>query len=306
MNFNINRSTWKHDKHTTDHVSTKNECCDHVLINQHKNKLGGSFDKYPDIKTGYESLAKLCDVDSNRIYVSFGSSHVLKDLITVLDFQTIQLFEPGFELMNVYCELMNKTILLNRFTYTHDQFTHEDIIQTGGDVLYLTNPHCPTCVTYSSEYIAQLSKRFKYIIIDEAYTNPLTISRSLQHIHNVIIVKTFSKIGGVPGLRFGFCHASVAIIDKLMCVKPMYEMSSDVVDYIQICDMDRFNSSIQRMTDTANLLREQYPSRFVNYDGNFCLMKGHDQFKGKKYTINNHQFTRVTLTDPAGVDQLSI
>ena len=304
MNFNINRQIWLTDKHTNGAVSVKNECCDQLLIDQINDTMACTYDKYPDIKTGYEKLSELCDVNSRNLYISFGSSDVIKDILTVLKFDTIQMFSPGFALTDTLCRVLDKTIFYNHITHDDNRFTHEDIIKIGGDVLYLINPHCPTCIYYSPEDILKLSESFKYIILDEAYSNPLYIPDDIYRKENIIIIKTFSKLGGVPGMRLGFCHADEIIIDKLMCVKPMYEMTSASVNYLVTCSKQMINQSIRRLSKSAGLLRNMYPDLYVDHRANFCLMRNQDNFIGKYYEINNNLFTRVTLLDPTNINEL--
>lgn len=306
MNFDIKRHTWRDSIWDPDQHSHKNECCDQIMSKYLNLSLGGRQDRYPDIKTGYKLLSTLCSVPEDNIYISHGSSMIIKDLISILEFDTIQTFTPGFELMDVYCGIYNKKLYKNSFRYdkSTESFSHEDVLSKGGDVLYITNPHCPTCFEYSYDNIIKYSKHFKYLIVDEAYTVPSNTDARVLEYDNIITVKTFSKIGGVPGIRLGYCYAHESIINKLMCVKPMYEITTTGVEYLRVCSPELLRSSQERLNMSAKSISTKYPEHYIDHAGNFCLIKNDNKLEGKRYNIDGNQFTRLTLPDPNNLNDI--
>ena len=139
---------------------------------------------------------------------------------------------------------------------------------------------------------------FKYLIIDEAYTVPSDTDARFLECDNIITIKTFSKIGGIPGTRVGYCYAHESIINKLMCVKPMYEITTTGVEYLRLCSPELLQASQERLNMSAKWIGSiKYPEHYIDHAGNFCLMKSMNKLEGKLYDIEGNQFTRLTLPD---------
>lgn len=288
MNFNIPR---KRTTPTLGIVSTKNENMDSVFI-----KNLGKFSRYnlyPQSETGAEVLSSLFGLNLNNIVLGNGSETLLRNLFLTLDYQTIQILEHSYEMAIYYNNVLNKNIYINQLLFDRN-FSFRDTCSVGGDLLYLVNPHCPSCICFD-EQIEKLSKSFKYVIIDRAYSNPLTGDFTLYD--NVIYVSTFSKLGGVPGLRLGFAVGPTAVIQKLNCLKDSYEITIDSIEYLKfiVNNKNIIQQHIEEMRKCYSLLSFNH-SGFSVHCGNFATFDSKD-YKGKPFFVNGKQFTRVTLTD---------
>lgn len=299
LNFEVTRPRWFTSTYDSSLISLKNENSDEKMIRVLADQYFFGIDKYPDIKKAYPLLADCVGVNPNNIIMGLGSSQILRDLFMVLDYDTIQIYEDSWGLASVINHTFHKTIFVNEFTFDgtfHSKSKPEDV---GGDVLYLINPHCPTGFSFDTDAILEFAKKFKYVIVDEAYTNPLTFDKRLLQ-PNIIIVKTFSKLGGVPGLRLGYCIASLEIINRLYVVKPMYELASNAVQYLNFITHNRevIDEHCQEMRKCFDLLHE-INGGFGIECANFATFEERNKLKGKAYEIDGSQFVRVTLTNAA-------
>lgn len=279
-------------------ISLKNENSNESFINRLAQEKFGGFQKYPDVRKCYECLVNHLDIDKDTIVLGYGSGQILKDLFMVLDYDSIQVYNNSWEMASVYNNVFNKKILTNDFIFDGQFHSKENPETIGGDVLYLVNPNNPTGFTFDVNTILDLATRFKYVIVDEAYGNPLVVDKRLLDADNVIIVKTFSKLGGVPGMRIGYCVAHKEIINKLYAVKTTYEIDSTVVNYLEF------------MTTNSHLIEENFNELhncftillknnggFGIHCGNFGTFEDFGKLRGKSYTIDSKSFVRVTLTD---------
>ena len=240
-----------------------------------------------------------CTNSNNSIYTDNGSEQVLKNLISVLDCDTWIIPTPTFELFSVYCSLYKKYIKTIPFLFDQNSFSlnilqHEN--QKAG--VYLVTPHNPTGYILSQEEITYLSYKFKYIIVDQAYFSPLHELDSSKLPKNVIIVRTFSKMGGLTGMRFGFCISSnYDIIYKLNLLRPMYlnTLTLKLVNSIL-----KFPDDLKIIPKEFNKVKRLLNLPIIAEAGNFILLKDTPEYKGyklKKYTFNHQDFFRMTLFD---------
>ena len=94
----------------------------------------------------------------------------------------------------------------------------------GTDLVYLCNPNNPTGTITGGEKLKQFctaQARERMVLVDEAYFELVEDSRRVSTVElvrqnaNVIVVRTFSKIFGLAGLRVGYAIAKPEIIAEL-------------------------------------------------------------------------------------------
>lgn len=235
----------------------------------------------------------------SQVYTDSGSEQVLKKLIEVLNCRTWVTTEPTFEMFSVYCKIYKKQIKTVPYIYDNETFTVDVKSEGSKDRgLYIVSPHNPTGYILTTEQLAELSSIYKYIIVDQAYLSPLEPILFTVVPKNVIIVRTFSKMGGLTGMRFGFCLSHDRdIIDKLNLLRPMYlnSLTIKLVETI-LTSPDMLTPIEQEFIEVKKLLNLNV---FASA-GNFILLKNVTNYKEhrlKKYTISNQDFYRMTLFD---------
>ena len=98
-------------------------------------------------------------------------------------------------------------------------------------IVFLTNPHSPTGRLIPEARIREVCKKAskQLVVLDEAYIH---FSGTEGGIHlvkefpNLIVLRTFSKVFGLAGLRVGFGIADPEIIKPMMHLKPTWNMGS--------------------------------------------------------------------------------
>jgi len=287
-------------KYTTGLISFKNENTNDIF----KNSLGqfSRYSIYPNVDNVRKLLCTSLGVSSNNLILSAGSEEILKNLFLILDYNSIQILEHSFELGFYYNRLLNKKIITNCVSFDGQRFVYSDIGKLGGDALYLVSPHCPTGIEFTADQIKSYSRKFKYVIVDEAYLNPTIFDKPI--IHNVIYIRTFSKLGGVPGLRIAYSIAHKNIIDKLNCIRNSYEICTHATEYLQYIFNNKqlIVDNINEYVKCYNLLKKEINS-FSVHCANFATFKS-SNLHGKKYKIDDNEFTRVTLTDSKNYENL--
>jgi len=91
----------------------------------------------------------------------------------------------------------------------------------GAGLIYICNPNNPTGTTTSKEqidYVVANKPAGTVLLVDEAYIHLSDATSAIDHVKagkDVIILRTFSKIYGMAGIRCGFAIARPDLLKKL-------------------------------------------------------------------------------------------
>jgi len=148
----------------------------------------------------------------------------------------------------------------------------EDILEKvdkNTRVVYLANPNNPTSSYLNLSAIDFLAKKLNekkvLLLLDCAYTEYLSSDESFNPIlfyknhENVMILKTFSKIYGLAGLRIGYLVANPKIISILEKVRNPFNVNSLALKaaVAALSDDDFVNKSKKVNEEGLNFLKEE-------------------------------------------------
>ncbi len=207
---------------------------DKVRLNSNENPLGISpaakdavleaitvANRYPSDQQAVlvSQLAAAHEVSENQIVIGTGSAEVLQMAVQAYAAPRAKLVmaDPTYEAVTNYqrteaYELVKVPLTSN---YEHDLGRMREAAESSGHpaLVYLCNPNNPTATITPSaaidEWIAEAPEHI-FFLSDEAYIEYVEDERmwsSLPWIgkkRNVLVVKTFSKIYGMAGLRIGY------------------------------------------------------------------------------------------------------
>ena len=188
--------------------------------------------RYPD---GYstdlrEALAAHFGCSPDQVTVGCGTCELLFLLGSVLleKGDEVVLAEPSFTTYQDVIDLHEATaVAIPLADFTHDLEAMAAAVTPRTKIVFVCNPNNPTGTYVPVAGIARLIERVPddvLVVVDEAYNEFVTAPDSedvlaLQQAHdNVIILRTFSKIYGLCGLRvgYGLCAPELkAAIDKV-------------------------------------------------------------------------------------------
>lgn len=173
---------------------------------------------YPDSNNFYlkGKLASFVNHDINGIIVGNGSDELLKLIAeTFLNKDDEVIYaEPSFVEYEFTATIMGaKNIKVPVLDFIHDIEAMQKAITAKTKIIYICNPNNPTGTIVAAEqldkFMAAIPKDI-LVIFDEAYfeyaDNPDFVSglKYLKTGSNVIVLRTFSKIYGLAGLRIGY------------------------------------------------------------------------------------------------------
>ena len=173
---------------------------------------------YPDGNSYYlkNDLAKHLNVKPENLILGNGSNEVL----TIIGDTFVS---PGDEVIYseqafvVYMLVANicgaKSVTTPLKNYIHDLVAMVDCVTDKTKVIFIANPNNPTGTMVTAEEVEAFMQRVPedvLVVFDEAYyeyVERVDYPQTLKYVYegrNVIVLRTFSKIYGLAGLRIGY------------------------------------------------------------------------------------------------------
>ena len=209
---------------------------DAVLLNSNENPYGPSASaldamtksesvaaRYPDAAEQRltQTIARLHGVTPDRVVLGCGSGEVLQmaDMAFLGPGRKVVVAEPTFEAVLGYARVTKAEAVKVPLTadFRHDLPRMAAACDAGTGLVYVCNPNNPTGTIVTKDEFAFFLERVPRtvsVLVDEAYHHFVDDPRyasALEWIDkapNVVVVRTFSKVYGMAGMRLGYAVAS--------------------------------------------------------------------------------------------------
>ena len=246
---------------------------------------------YPDANA-YElkqELASFWQVPAEQIVVGNGSDELL-----LLLAQTF--INPGDEVIHAeqtFSEYESTSTLMGAHSitiplkeYKYDLKAILEAINTRTKIIYICNPNNPTGTIVEQEEIELFMQQVPgeiLVVFDEAYgeyvDNP-AFGSGLQYLRegrNIVLLKTFSKIYGLAGLRIGYAITTPAIAAALDRVREPFNVNfaAQIAAQAALRDIDFVEKSRQLNLQGRDYLYqelEQLGLDYVKTNTNFIFL----------------------------------
>lgn len=185
-----------------------------------------------------EALADRWKVTADQIILGNGSDEILGLLArtflspgdeAVMADQTFVIYRMEVTAAH------GKAVIVPLVKWRHDLAAMADAVTERTRLLFLCNPNNPTGTMVSAEEVAQLLSRVPdhvVVVFDEAYFEYVRSAKfpdSMAYVkqgRNAIVLRTFSKIYGLAGLRIGYGVTTPDIANFLNRVRPPFNANS--------------------------------------------------------------------------------
>ncbi|MFQ3675392.1 MAG: histidinol-phosphate transaminase [Endomicrobiia bacterium] len=240
-----------------------------------------------------ESIAKKYKLTPEEIIVGAGSDELIelvaKTYLTKED--NIVISRHAFIRYKMAGELMGCKILeIPMKNFTHNLSAMADAANDNTKIIFIANPNNPTG-TYNThdELISFLKtlitkKIYPIVVIDEAYyeyaieEKNYAQSLKLRKLYpNILVLRTFSKVYGLAGLRVGYGISRREIITELDKVRPPFNVSSfgQYLTLEAMSDKKHIKKSVDLIKKEKKFLYKQLEIMGLTYlktAGNFILI----------------------------------
>jgi histidinol-phosphate aminotransferase len=175
--------------------------------------------RYPDALEDAltAELAHLHSVQPEQIVLGCGSGEILRmaDMAFLGPEKQVVVAEPTFEAVSAFAQVARATPIKVPLTVDHrhdlEKMAGACTVHTG--MVYVCNPNNPTGTVVTRAEMASFLKRLPadtVVLVDEAYhhfVEDADYGSSLELLAshpNLVVVRTFSKIYGLAGMRLGY------------------------------------------------------------------------------------------------------
>jgi histidinol-phosphate aminotransferase len=192
---------------------------------------------YPE--TGAElrgALAERCGVPLDTVLLGHGATDLL-DLVArtfICPGDEVISAHPSFVWFQMIADLSGaRNVVVPLRDHTHDLDAMAARITDRTKLLFLANPNNPTGTTVPPDALDAFVARLPdgvVLVLDEAYIDYVAdgAPRCIDYLWRkaVIVVRTFSKIAGLAGLRIGYALARPEIAELVAKVQPPFNTTN--------------------------------------------------------------------------------
>lgn len=184
---------------------------------------------YPDAECNalIEKLSEWNQVEKDQILCGNGAADLIYRICYAVKPKTALLAEPTFI---EYREALKQTACeIRTFFLQKDYYLTEDLLEEivpGLDLMFICNPNNPTGLLVKKELLINIIKKGKQtgtiIVLDECFLdfvrekNKYTVKELIDEYDNLIILKSFTKMYALPGIRLGYLLCSnLSLLEKM-------------------------------------------------------------------------------------------
>ncbi|MBC8097303.1 MAG: histidinol-phosphate transaminase [Akkermansiaceae bacterium] len=273
---------------------------------------------YPDGNAFYlkQKIAAKLGVERANVMLGNGSNEII-------EFVGHALMEPGADIVvSQYCfaiyPLVAKIFSAEVITvparnHGHDLAAMLQAITPKTRVVFVANPNNPTGTVVSKPELIQFADQVPanvLLVVDEAYIefldDPVDFVADIRDGRhpNVLLMRTFSKIFGLAGLRLGYGIASPELIATLEKVRQPFNINSiaQAGALAALDDAEHMRKTRENNTRGLKLYEESFKKLGLEYvpsSGNFILVR-----VGDGQRVFNEMQKLGVITRPMGGYQL--
>jgi histidinol-phosphate aminotransferase len=185
-----------------------------------------------------KKISEKFSIDINSVIIGNGTDQIIEMICDsfIGEGDNIVISDPTFliyEKSTLKCNGIVVKVRLKKLSQDVEELVKS--INDKTKILFITNPHNPTGskLGFSEfDYIMENVNQDVLVVMDEAYRDYMaeedkidTVSYVSRH-NNLIILRTFSKIYGLAGLRIGYGISDNKVISALNKVRLPFNVSS--------------------------------------------------------------------------------
>lgn len=196
--------------------------------------------QYPDIEAEQlkEALSRELSVPKEYLLPGNGASEIFLGIMHALRPKKVILPIPSFYGYEYAAKAVESEIICVPLKKEADFLPDEELItalDADAQLLFLANPNNPTGKLMSREYLEKVLKVCKErdicVVLDECFIefceNGISMVSELSTYHNLLIVRAFTKIYAIPGVRLGYLLCSdEALLNRIRGQLPEWNLST--------------------------------------------------------------------------------
>ena len=260
-------------------------------------------------------IASLEHLREEHILLTAGADAALHHVAeTFLDLGKISIIPvPSFGRFEFHTKVLGAKAIFVKHTKFPYSFDLKRITRMAkaknASIIFLANPNNPTGELISTKRLKSFIEENKnsLVVIDEVLieNSEDSVSGFTNLYKNLIVIKSFSKLLEIPGLRIGYMLADKSLIKVISKTVSPYELSSISLDVTKRALSDgRYQINIKKKQDARNFLKKQLPLLLTNTHASVGLIYGKKNISLFDYllkhgilTVNGKMFRGLERTN---------
>lgn len=235
-----------------------------------------------------QAIARFHKISPDRVMVGNGSDELIRLICEAfLDGEDEGVASQyGFIRFKQQAAMMGARVIeVPMVDWTHDLDTMAKACSSRTKVVFVANPNNPTGTYNTLEEVRGLLKALpssKLVVLDEAYAQyaaewpeyPDSVPSLVDEFDNVVVLRTFSKVYGLAGLRVGYAVGSPEVLGWLDRIRMPFNVNLPAQ---QACiEALKDQAFVKRSLATVNAGRESLVSGLR--DMGFAVQEGATNF----------------------------
>lgn len=195
--------------------------------------------KYPDMEASElkYAVSNMLNIPRDSMVFGNGASEIFMGIVHALRPVKTLIPVPSFYGYEYVTEAVLSNVVYFPLKEEDGFLPGEDLLEAlteDIDMIWLANPNNPTGKRMSKDYIKRLfsvcRERNIYVVLDECFIefcgNEYSMLPDIEAYDHVLIVRAFTKIYAIPGVRLGYLVCSNKIlVDKIRKQLPEWNLS---------------------------------------------------------------------------------
>lgn len=196
--------------------------------------------EYPDIDCSLlkKAVSSSLNVPEGELLFGNGASELLMAIVHAIKPKSILLPVPSFYGYEYASQAVAATITYYALDEKRDFMPQEDLwhmLTEDTELVFLANPNNPTGRLIPKEYLLQLLEICKekniIVVLDECFIEfcdaQASLLPQLQSYGNLLILRAFTKIYAIPGVRLGYLICSNhSLVERIKRQLPEWNLST--------------------------------------------------------------------------------
>jgi histidinol-phosphate aminotransferase len=276
----------------------------------HRSEFGSDFKKkiinldsfYPESTKLIKKLSEFHKVKQNNIIIGLGAESLIKDVFLWFSkkskSQKVLNIIPNYYMYTFFSKVFDIREYNLDYNPLKEEITSKLIIKVlkkkNIKLLILTNPSSPFEKNWSINEILKVlnfcKKNRITVLLDEVYQlmGAKSCIAYLKKYSNLIILRSFSKAFGYPGIRSGYVLANVNLVKEIETYRLAIELPSDTIQK-SINLIDNFKTIVKKKIKSINIARkfahDQFKKRgiksFNNFSNSVSFLFSSDKIKNR-------------------------
>lgn len=247
-------------------------------------------------------IVKLESVLKENILITAGADGALHHVAeTFLDMgKTSVIPLPTFGRFEFHTKVVGAKVVFVKHTNFPYSFDLKKITKVAkeneADIIFIANPNNPTGELIDKKLFERFIKENKcLVVVDEVLLEQIenSVAPLVNQCKNLVVIKSFSKLFALPGLRIGYIIANKKLLNEIAKTVSPYEVSGLSLEAVKRMQVSRkyIKKMGNELQKARELLKKQLALSISNTDASVVLILGKNNVSFFDYLLKHDILT---------------